>query len=131
MNFFEIIIFIAYFIVFPIYLRINYSKIILLLFVYHSIFVFTYWYELRNCGADACIYWFKTRFSIDDKTWFGYFGLSTNFMLFLNYPLVKFLKLDFLYGFMLYGMIGFLGILNLYKILKHYDYSKVKIQGIS
>lgn len=132
MGFFDVIVFLIYFIGFPIYLRTNYSIIFLLLFAYHSVFVFTYWYDLRNCGADACIYWFKTRFSLDDaKTWFSYFGLSTNCMLFLNYPLVKFLKLDFLSGFMLYGMVGFLGILNLYKILKHFDYGKIKIQGIS
>lgn len=131
MSFFDVIVCLIYFIGFPVYLRTNYPKVFLLLFIYHTIFVFTYWYALRNCGADACVYWFKTRFSVNSpQGWFSYFGLSTNFMLFLDYPLVKYLKLDFLSGFLLYGLIGFIGILNLYKILSHYDYGKAKAQGI-
>lgn len=131
MSFFDAIVALIYFIVFPVYLRTKYPKVFLLLFAYHTIFVFTYWNNLSDCGADACVYWFLRRFTIDSsQTWFSYFGLSTNFLLFLNYPLVSYLKIDFLYGFMLYGMVGFIGILNLYKILSHYDYGKVKILGM-
>lgn len=132
MNFFDIIVALIYFIFFPIYLRSKYPKIFLLLFLYHTIFVLNYWNNLRDCGSDACVYWFLTRYNLNSsQTWFGYFGLSTNFLLFIDYPLVNFLKLDFLYGFLLYGLVGFWGILNLYNILKSYDYSKLKIGGIS
>ena len=133
MSFFDIIIAFIYFILFPLYLIKNYPKFILLLFLYHTIFVFDYWYNLSlNCGADACFYWFITRSTLNSShSWFSYFGLSSNFLLFINYPLVKFFKTDFLYGFFLYGIMGFLGIINLYKILKHYDYAKIKFFGIS
>ena len=132
MSYFDIIVTIIYFIIFPFYLLTKYSKVVLLLYAFHTMFVLAYWNSTNgNCSADACLYWFMTRITIDpSRTWFTYFGLSTNFLLFLNYPLVKFLRLDFLYGFLLYGMVGFLGILNLYKMLSHYDYGKVKIQGI-
>ena len=132
MSFFDLIVSIIYFVIFPFYLLTKYPKAILLLFVFHTIFVISYWKGLDNdCTADACLYWFETRITLDSfKSWFSYFGLSTNFLLFLNYPLVKIFKLDFLYGFMLYGIVGFSGILNLYKILKHFDYGKIKVQGI-
>ncbi|MGN6211727.1 hypothetical protein [Parafilimonas sp.] len=132
MGVYDILVTVLYFIVFPIYLRSKYPLVIVLLFFYHTIFVLTYWNNLKDCGADACVYWFITRFNLTSSdTWFSYFGLSTNFMLFIDYPLVKFLKLDFLSGFLLYGLVGFCGILNLYKILKHYDYGKINIKGIS
>lgn len=125
------IIFIMFFFIFPVYLRTKYPKFSLLLFVYHFIFIYSYWNSVKNGGSDATAYWFVRRFSIDtSKNWFDYFGLSTNFLLFLNYPFVKFFNLNFFSGFLIYGSIGFLGIMNLYKILKHYTYRNVKIQGV-
>lgn len=132
MGVYDILVAVLYFIVFPIYLRSKYPFVVVLLFLYHTLFLLTYWNNLKDCGADACAYWFITRFNLNSSdTWFSYFGLSTNFILFINYPLVKFLQLNFLSGFLLYGMVGFCGILNLYKILKHYDYGKINIKGIS
>jgi hypothetical protein len=44
-------------------------------------------------------------------TWFDFADYGTNFILFLNYPLIK-LGLPFWFGFLLYGTIGFWGILQ-------------------
>ncbi len=96
MSFFNIVVILIYFIFFPVYLIAKYPKFILLLFAYHTIFVFSYWNSLRDCGGDACVYWFVTRFTIGSSdTWFSHFGLSTNFMLFINYQLVNLLKINF------------------------------------
>lgn len=82
-----------------------------LLFCYHLIFIaFAYWYRLQRGTSDAHLYWGK-KFDINDYSWFDFASYGTNFILFLNYPFIK-LGFPFWSGFLIYGTIGFLGILK-------------------
>ncbi len=80
-----------------------------ILFVYHCFFIYlAYTIRINRGVSDSLFYWAKT-FNIDKYSWFSFAELGTSFILFLNYPLIK-LQLPFWVGFLLYGMIGFLGI---------------------
>jgi len=59
--------------------------------------------------SDSLFYWAQT-FDVNKYSWFSFLELGTSFMLFLNYPFIK-LQLPFWCGFIVYGIIGFFGIL--------------------
>lgn len=59
--------------------------------------------------SDAHLYWAQS-FNIDKYSWLSFAELGTSSILFINYPFLK-LGLPFWFGFLLYGIIGFLGIL--------------------
>lgn len=81
-----------------------------LIFIYHFIFIFFAYVQRVNRGfSDAHLYWAKS-FDINKESWLDFAQYGTSFVLFLNYPFIK-LGLPFLFGFLLYGLIGFLGIL--------------------
>ncbi|QBZ97878.1 hypothetical protein [Flavobacterium sangjuense] len=87
----------------------NYDKKDMLLFGYHLLFILIA-YKLRvDRGiSDAHLYWGKS-IDINQHSWFDFANYGTNFILFLNYPFIK-LGLPFWFGFLMYGIIGFLGI---------------------
>lgn len=87
---------------------INYKS---LLFLYHLFFIYLA-YQLRiNRGvSDSHSYWAQN-INIDQYSWFYFADYGTNFILFLNYPLIK-LGLPFWFGFLVYGLIGYMGILK-------------------
>jgi len=82
--------------------------------VYHLIFVVVaYYYTLQHKG-DAYLYWFQK--SKQDGSWFDFLNVGTDFILFVNYPFAKGLGFPFFLGFLLYGALGFLGILQFQKL---------------
>jgi hypothetical protein len=87
------------------------TKNYILLFGYHLLFII-YAYQLRVSKgiSDAHLYWGKT-LDLDQYSWLDFADYGTNFVLFLNYPFIK-LGLPFWFGFLLYGTIGFLGIVK-------------------
>lgn len=81
-----------------------------ILFVYHCFFIYlAYTIRINRGISDSLFYWAKT-FNINKYSWFSFAEIGTSFMLFLNYPFIK-LQLPFWFGFLLYGIIGFLGVL--------------------
>jgi hypothetical protein len=81
-----------------------------ILFVYHCLFIYlAYTIRINRGISDSLFYWAKT-FNIDSYSWWSFAELGTSFMLFLNFPFIK-LQFPFWFGFLLYGIIGFLGIL--------------------
>jgi hypothetical protein len=86
------------------------KKALLFLFLYHLVICFFSFTYISATGGDAWLYWAKT-FDINRYSWFDFFRLNTDFILFLNYPFIK-LGLPFWFGFLLYSCIGFLGILK-------------------
>jgi hypothetical protein len=86
----------------------------LLLFIYHLLFV-VYAYKLRvNRGiSDAHFYWAEN-YNLAKCRWWDFANYGTDFVLFLNYPFIK-AGCPFWFGFLLYGIIGFLGILMFIK----------------
>ena len=89
----------------------------LLLFFYHLIFTFfSYNYSVKSGRTDAALYWFLSKQS-SDQPWFSFLNYGTDFMLFINYPLVK-LGIPFWVGFLFYSCIGFLGIIQWVKFTR-------------
>ena len=81
-----------------------------ILFVYHCFFIYlAYTIRINRGISDSLFYWAKT-FDINKYSWFSFAEIGTSFMLFLNYPFIK-LQLPFWFGFLLYGIIGFFGVL--------------------
>ena len=87
------------------------NKWILFFFCYHLLFViFAYQIRIERGISDSHFYWAQT-FDINKHSWFDFFDCSANFIVFLNYPLLK-IGIPFFIGFLLYGIIGFFGILK-------------------
>ena len=63
--------------------------------------------------SDAYLYWFNSDY-VQNKSWTDFFNYGSDFILFLNYPFVK-IGIPFFVGFLLYGTIGFFGILKFIK----------------
>jgi hypothetical protein len=86
------------------------SKVIVVLFFYHLIFiVLSYQYALSH-PSDSGAYWAQ-KLDITKYSWLSFAHYGTDFIFFLNYPLLK-LGFPFWLGFFLYGTIGFLGVLK-------------------
>jgi hypothetical protein len=69
--------------------------------------VANYIYRLSH-KSDADLYWARS-FDINRYDWLFFLKFNNHFMLFINYPFIK-LGVPFWGGFLLYGVVGFLGI---------------------
>ncbi len=86
------------------------NKFYIVLFFYHLAFIiFSYFFSLYNKG-DAYLYWGMT-FDLKHYSWLEFADYGAEFILFLNYPFIK-LGFPFWSGFLLYGIIGYFGILK-------------------
>lgn len=101
-----------------------------ILFGYHLLFAFIAYHFFKENGGDAAFYWFQLNVS-ESKDWFDFFNYGSDFILFLNYPFVKFFHLDIAFGFFLYSCIGFLGILQLYRLLRFHIGDGLRFFGIN
>ncbi len=83
----------------------------LFLFFYHLCFCFLA-YHLRVVRgiSDSHFYWAQYT-NLTNHSWFDYADYGANFILFLNYPFLRF-GFPFWFGFFLYGIVGYLGILQ-------------------
>ena len=89
----------------------KFGKYKLLLFFYHLAFSFlAYYLRIRRGISDSHFYWAQHT-TLKNHSWFDYADYGANFILFLNYPLLQ-LGVPFWFGFVLYGIIGYLGILQ-------------------
>ena len=86
-----------------------------LLGTYHFFFVVLAYYYAIHHPADSQLYWFRKEYTTH-KNWLDFLNVGTDFILFINYPFAKFLQLPFWFGFLLYGAIGFVGILQFKKL---------------
>ena len=94
------------------------------LFLYHLLFTgIAYAYFLYNKG-DAHNYWNLT------EHWTTYIGIGTKVIKLINYPLVAVLKLPFWFGFLIYNLIGFVAIWELYSFAHHYISPKTKMADL-
>ena len=93
------------------YAYLKQNKLLVLLFCYHFLFIiYGYFLRVQRGMSDAHLYW-GLKYDITKHDWFHYFKFGTNFMLFLNYPFVK-IGIPFFVGFLIYGIIGFFGIVK-------------------
>lgn len=101
----------------------------IILFLYHLIItVFSYQYALLH-GGDSHFYWGETidvlRYSWLD---FAHFGNDT--LLFINYPLIK-LGAPIFIGFLLYSIVGYLGILKAMQWAERVTQNKLQYKGVN
>lgn len=100
------------------------------LFFYHCIFIcFAYLIRIINGKSDALLYWAIT-FDIDKYSWLSFVKFGTPFIIFINYPFLK-LGFPFWFGFILYGLVGFLGVLMYIKWIHIVLGTKWFIQGFN
>lgn len=94
------------------------------LFLYHLLFAgIAYAYFLYNKG-DAHNYWNLT------EHWTSYIGIGTKVIKLINYPLVAILKLPFWFGLLIYNLIGFVAICELYSFAHHYISPKTEMADL-
>lgn len=97
----------------------NYDrKILNILWVYHILIAFIFYFYIINFGGDAWKYWHNPKFSTLSFTDFLSGSLGTNFMYVINYFPSKILDLSFLTGSILYAYLGHLGFLCFYVLFK-------------
>lgn len=96
---------------------------------YHLLFTFLTWDYYSKKGSDAAFYWFQLNSSAS-KTISEYRFYGSDFFLLLNYPFAKFMGLDIRLGFVLYSLIGFLGIIQFYRLCKLFLERKFQYKGI-
>ncbi len=86
------------------------------LLFYHLFFSLFYTYYILNFGGDSWGYWKFTmeQVVVIDPTWMKYFGVSTTFILWLNYIPAKIIGLEYITGNILYGFLGFVGLRYLF-----------------
>lgn len=105
------------------------NKILFILFLYHLfITVCSYQYALNHMG-DSHFYWGET-IDVLKHSWldFAHFGNDT--LLFINYPLIK-LGVPIFIGFLLYSIIGFLGILKAMQWAERVTQNKLHYKGVN
>lgn len=82
--------------------------------LYHLAFAIIAWqYSQQNMG-DAYRYWHLS------ENWTAYFNVGTDIVKLINYPFSHVLQLPFWSGFVLYSLIGFYAIYQLYNFTKDY-----------
>ena len=92
-----------------------------LLWIIHFIFSFVFAFYILNNGGDSWRYWTITADSSQyANTWMDYFGISTFFIQWLNYIPFKVLKLSYLSGSMLYGLLSYAGIVLVFESLRYF-----------
>ncbi|TBX66367.1 hypothetical protein EZL74_10990 [Flavobacterium silvisoli] len=105
------------------------STFTIVLFFYHLVFVLISYQYYVTKGGDAPLYWHTTNYS-HHKSWVYFLNYGTDFILFLNYPFIK-LGLPLWFGFLLYGCIGFFGILKWMQWAEQVLGSPVSYKGIN
>lgn len=98
-----------------------------LLLAYHLLFAWIgYQYILTHHG-DAERYWFLGQ-DLSASSWTDFLKPGTDVVKLLTFPLVRFFDLPFLIGFLIFSLLGFAGVLILYRNLMRLAGSKVKLQ---
>jgi hypothetical protein len=81
-------------------------------------------------GTDASFYWngFGNRGFVGE-TWFSFYGISTTFMFFLNFPFSQVLGLSYWTGSLLYSLVGYVGFVYLFLIIKENFPANIRLFG--
>ncbi len=109
------------------------------LFAFHIIAGVAFYFYVTNYGGDATNYWFITYYDtsdLDDVLHLIKEGSATGYILLLNYIPAKTLNLTFFTGSIIYTVLGYMGFVYFYVILKEnifnlYWLQKIKIVNIS
>lgn len=97
--------------------------------IYHLLFTYVSFKYFLNNGGDASRYWFLSPHYTGSK-FLGSLFYGTNFIRYINYPFAQILNLKIEFGFLMYSLIGFLGLIEFYKLTKSIVGDKLKIYNI-
>jgi hypothetical protein len=88
----------------------KFSTFTVFLFIYHLFFIGIAYVLRMHKASDAQLYWAQN-FNVNLYSWSDFTHYGSDIIILFNYP---FIKLGFPYwsGFLIYGMVGFLGILK-------------------
>lgn len=101
------------------------------LLIYHFVIAIIFHFYIFLNGGDAIYYWSNTKaISFSEIIELVKTGSATGTMHFINYFPANVLNLSFFTGNMLYSLIGYLGFMCLYRILKPIIIEKQKMSSI-
>ncbi|KGO97172.1 hypothetical protein [Flavobacterium enshiense] len=108
----------------------RHSEKVFLVFLsgYHLLFTFLTWDYFSGKSGDAAFYWFEIQSSVS-KSFSDLFHYGSDFVLLLNYPFAKLLGLNIGWGFFIYSLIGYLGILQFYRLCQLFLNKKYLFKG--
>lgn len=109
--------------------KIKSNRLLLFLLGYHLLFTYFSWEYFAEKGGDAAFYWFQTDAS-RNRSFSDLFHYGSDVILLLNYSFAKVLQLDIIFGFLLYSLIGFIGIIQFYRLGKVLLDEKATVFGI-
>lgn len=114
------------------------KKVLNQLFAYHLVITITFFYYLSEEGGDALGFWFvnySKNYTLDYIFEIMSFRQASGFIMLLNYFPAKVLGLSFFTGTLLYAVLGYIGFIYFYLIIKenipsYLDLRKCKIFAI-
>jgi hypothetical protein len=84
---------------------------------FHFIMTILYYFLSEPLNADSMLYYYKA--SYDFNVWEDAFGQGTYFIIFLLYPLVKYLGITYLGCFLIFSFVGLIAFYKLFKVYSH------------
>jgi hypothetical protein len=109
----------------------NDIRILKRLFLYHQGISLIFSFYITKFGGDALLYWFANNKHDLNYSWLSFYGTGTTFLKFICYPLVKFLDISFFAGGLLFGLIGYLGFVYTYLIVRKFTKKTVILYSLS
>lgn len=100
------------------------------LFPYHQLFSILKGMYVSRYGGDARRYWYLSESNLVEQSWQQAYGIGTDFIFFLTYPLVNYLGISYYPGNLLFGLIGFGGCVLCFLIVRRFTPDSIKIRGI-
>lgn len=98
--------------------------------LYHLLFTYVSFKYFLNNGGDASRYWFLSSHYTRSE-FLGNLFYGTNFIRLINYPFAQILNLKIEFGFLMYSLIGFFGLIEFYKLTRSIVGDKIKIYNIN
>ena len=90
-------------------------KLLILLLVYHTVLSIAYYYWQPWPPYDTGFYYLQ---ALSGASIYDFLRVGGAYVCLVLYPLVKYVHLSFFFGFMLFNVIGFIGLLFLYISMK-------------
>lgn len=107
----------------------HYIRVFRNLIWYHAILSLTYYiYAVLN-PSDSLGYYYRVVGNYRGDTWYDFYGVSTTFIEFVGYPLIKYLQLSYESMMMVFAWFGLLGFFFFYIFIKERIHFKHTIFG--
>ena len=106
-------------------------RFMMILFFYHSLLAVSYYLYALSNPSDSVGYFGRVLALRRGEDWLDYFGVSTIFIEFVNYPLVHGLGFTYESSMVFFSWLGFLGFLFFYLFFLDNTHVRPKIFGFN